>query len=90
MEGKATKQLHGIEVGDRSSSPYPDGSRNPHQISRAIFGKDRGDLLDHGEHHHLRLADRKPADRVAVKADLDQALRARTAQFGDSSVDRYA
>ena len=29
----------------------------------------------------MRLADRKPADRVAVKADPDQALRACTAQF---------
>ena len=48
------------------------GRADAHQVARAIRRQRRRGLLDHREHHRLRLADRKPADRVAVKADLDQ------------------
>ncbi len=44
-----------------------------HQIARAIRRQHRRGLLDHRQHHRLRLADRQAADGIAVKADLDQA-----------------
>ena len=53
-----------------------------HEIARPILGQDRLDLLDHRQHHRLRFADRQAADRVAVKADLDQPASAGAAQLG--------
>ena len=43
----------------------------------------RHDLFDHSQHHVLRLADRKTADRVAVKSDIDERARARDPQVRD-------
>src|SRR5262249_10515816 len=54
-----------------------------HEIARPAAGQMRDDFLDHRKHHRLRLAASKPADRIAVKTDLDQAACAYAAQVRD-------
>ncbi len=57
------------------------GRADAHQIPRAILRQDRGDLIDHREHHRLRFPDREAPDRVTMKTDLDQAVRAGPSEF---------
>ena len=47
----------------RMSSGVP----TPHEVVRAIGGQQRHRLLDHRQHHLLRLADCEPADGVALE-----------------------
>ena len=55
------------------------GLADAHEVARAIVGQQRAGRVERGEHELLRLAHGQAADRVAVEADLDQALgRARS------------
>lgn len=57
---------------------------NAHQITRPVCGQKRGCAVQRGAHGVKALADRKAADRIAVKADLLQPLGAFAAQVGES------
>ena len=65
-----------------TASSKSSGVPTPIRYRGRSCGRIGDDFLDHRQHHRLRFADRKPADGVAVKADLDQAARAGLAQFG--------
>ena len=66
---------HAIEHVDAARDRFQHviGRADAHQIARPILRQDRRDLLDHRQHHRLRLADREAADGITVKADVDQA-----------------
>ena len=53
-----------------------------HQVARPVGRQQRHGRVQHGEHRRLALADRQPADRVAVEADLGQRVRRGGAQRG--------
>ena len=75
---------HAIEHVDAARDRLQDvlGRADTHQIARPVRRQERRHLLDHRQHHRLRLADRKAADGVAVKAGIDHAARAGVAQLG--------
>ena len=52
------------------------GRADAHQVARPVGRQQRRDRLDHVEHHRLRLADREPADGIAVKADRRERVGA--------------
>src|SRR6185312_10677436 len=74
---------HAIEHIDaaRNGFQYVFRRAYAHQIARTVGRQDRHDLLDHRKHHRLWFTDRKAADRIAVKADIDQSASAGAAQF---------
>ena len=73
---------HAVEHVDAARDRFQQIMRraDAHQIARAVRRQRRRRLLDDFEHDVLRLADRQPADGVAVEADIDQLARALLAQ----------
>ena len=55
---------------------------DPHQITWTVLRQDRRGRIDHREGGVLAFADRQPADRVAVEADLDEPRRRALPQTG--------
>ena len=78
------RRHHAIEHIDAARHRFQHIRRraDTHQIPRAILRQDRRDLFDHRKHHRLRFAHREPADRIAVKTDVDQGLGAGLTEFG--------
>ena len=86
------RRHHAIEHVDAARDGLQNifGRADTHQIPWTPLGQDRDDLIDRRKHHRLRFADREAPDRVAVKADLDQASRAGPAQLRDVAALRDA
>ena len=57
------------------------GRSYAHEIARLVERQMRDHGLDHVEHRRLRLADRQPADRVAVKVHVHERLGAEDAKI---------
>src|SRR3546814_1385199 len=68
------RRQHAIEHVDpaRDRADQIVGLADAHQIARLVGGKLRGRKIEHAEHRLLPLTHRKPADRIAVEADVGQ------------------
>ena len=78
------RRQHAIEHVDAAHDRADDvgGLADAHQIARPVRRQGRHGRVEHREHRRLPLADRQPADRIAVEADLDQPCRRSLAQIG--------
>ena len=76
------RRQHAVEHVDAARDRFEDvvGRADAHQVARAVGRQLRHHRLEHVEHHRLRLADREPADGVAVEADAGERAGARGAQ----------
>ena len=81
------RRHHAVEHVDAARDRFEDvvGRADAHQIARPVGRQLRRRLLDHRQHHVLRLADRKAADGVALEIRCRPArARSRRAARGSS------
>ena len=73
---------HAIEHIDAARHSFDNVGRGPHshKIAWLVDGQQRSNLLDHAQHHLLRLADREAPDGVACKTDIHENAGALAAQ----------
>src|SRR5262249_51265181 len=83
---------HAVEHIDAALYRFEQVLRSPysHQITRPILREVWDSPFYHFEHHRLRLADRKPADRISVEADVDESACGSGAQCGYITALDYA
>ena len=67
---------HAVEHVDAAHHRLDDvvGLADAHQVARLVGGQHVDREVEAAEHRLLPLADRQPADRIAVEADVDQRV----------------
>ncbi len=80
VAGRHDAVEHVDAAGDRREQVV--GRADAHEVMRLVVGQVRHDLLDHGQHHRLRLADGEAADGIAGKSMAARALALATRRSG--------
>ena len=86
----ASGRHHAVKHVDSVEDPVDEilGCSDAHQVARAVFREERGGRGKVFQHQPLGFPDAEPSDRVTVKTDCRQLLRAPPAEIGiDAALD---